>query len=390
MPQSTLPRQLLLLPCLLVSLQARATVPPPANQTWTELKSKREILKQFHQEFDISRSFLNREINQTAKWSVILDVAEARWREVSASGTSRIFDGKDLFVMQEGGNEYVREKLSPKDDLPQPSPYQAHDFDWEKAVETARADCGFTKLKHQCVSLEIPLKRALIPGKGAVRKVLGGSEKAVLDTETGLILSLRLTQVIDDGLHVYQVEQEYVLKRMSYGGTPEEALYHLPPNATIEVKELPLWNAARMKKQLTGKPAQELTLKDIHGQIIRLSDFKGKTVLLDFWATWCGPCRSDGPALDKLYQKYGDSNLVIIGISVEEDRSTVENFLSKHPHAYPIALTSENEMPTAYRVGVFPTYIVIDSDGNFASATEGAAGFIDLRKHLKKAGLETD
>ena len=86
-------------------------------------------------------------------------------------------------------------------------------------------------------------------------------------------------------------------------------------------------------------------MTDIQGRPLKLSDLKGKTVLLDFWATWCGPCRADGPALDKLYGKYGDKNLAVIGISVNEDRSVVQKFLAEHPHKYSIALTTENEIP---------------------------------------------
>jgi hypothetical protein len=66
-------------------------------------------------------------------------------------------------------------------------------------------------------------------------------------------------------------------------------------------------------------------------------------------------------------QKYGDKNLMIVGVSVDEDRPVVEKFLTHHPPPYPIVLTTENEIPRPYQMGVFPTYIVIDSDGNFAS-----------------------
>lgn len=81
---------------------------------------------------------------------------------------------------------------------------------------------------------------------------------------------------------------------------------------------------------------------------------------------------------------------MIVGVSVSEDRSIVEKFLKAHPHDFPIVLTTENELPAAYQIGVFPTYIVIDLDGNVASAVEGDQGFSDLRKLLKKAGLEID
>lgn len=163
-----------------------------------------------------------------------------------------------------------------------------------------------------------------------------------------------------------------------------------PPDATEEVKELPRWNANRIKKQLAGKTAPDLVLTDMQGRTIKLSDLKGKTVLLDFWTTWCGPCRSDAPSLDKLYEKYGGKDLAVIGISVDEERPVVQKFLSGHPHQYHIVLTTENEMPRTYQIGVFPTYIVIDADGKVAAASEGAQGFSELRKLLKKAGLEAD
>jgi thiol-disulfide isomerase/thioredoxin len=73
-------------------------------------------------------------------------------------------------------------------------------------------------------------------------------------------------------------------------------------------------------------PAPELAVTDLKGVLVTLSAFKGKTVVLDFWTTWCPPCRADGPALERLYKKYGEKELVIVGISVSEDRTVVEKF----------------------------------------------------------------
>jgi thiol-disulfide isomerase/thioredoxin len=113
---------------------------------------------------------------------------------------------------------------------------------------------------------------------------------------------------------------------------------------------------------------------------------KGKTVLLDFWTTWCPPCLADAPVLDDLYRKYADKNLMILGISVNEDRETVENFLQKHGHNFPVILATENEMPRAYQIGEFPTYSVIDPNGAVNTAFDGDQGFGELRKHLAKPG----
>jgi len=79
-----------------------------------------------------------------------------------------------------------------------------------------------------------------------------------------------------------------------------------------------------------------------------------------------------------------------VGLSVNEDRAIVEKFLKGQPHGFPVVLTSENDLPRPYQIGVFPTYIVIDREGNVSAAVEGEKGFGDLRRLLKKAGLEVD
>jgi len=220
--------------------------------------------------------------------------------------------------------------------------------------------------------------------------MLQGSARIFLDTETGLLLSLRTVEVIENQRGGYQSDVSYLLQRMRYGKPADPSIFQLPSNDMREVKELSRWSAAKIKKQLSGKPAPELAARDLQGKPVALSAFKGKTILLDFWTTWCAPCRADGPALDKLYRRYSEQDLMIVGISVSEERAIVEKFLSEHPHSFPIVLTTANEMPRPYQVGVLPTYIVIDRDGTVTAAVEGDQGFADLRRLLKKAGLEVE
>ena len=81
---------------------------------------------------------------------------------------------------------------------------------------------------------------------------------------------------------------------------------------------------------------------------------------------------------------------MIVGISVSEERGVVENYLKSHPHSFPVVLTSENELPRPYQIGVFPTYMVIDPDGTLTTAVDGDQGFGELRKFLQKAGMEAE
>jgi peroxiredoxin len=377
----------------IVFLVANARGASPAD-AWAEFKVKRDKLSSIHQEFEVTRTFKLAKGDQSSAWQVILDMAGQQWREVSVSGSGRrlkIFDGADLFSMEDKGDEYVRVKGRAKDSDPAPSPYLSEGAEWSKSQIVEHRPCGLAGKSDGCVVLQVRLKpwtRRSDPNNATT--MLEGLARILVDTGTGLVLSLRTGETIQTQKLTYQADTNYVVKRMSYGSPADAKLFQLPSKDMHEVKELSRWNAAKIKKQLAGKPAPDLMVTDINGTKLALSDFRGKTVLLDFWTTWCPSCREDAPALDKLYRKYGDRELTIIGISVSEGRAIVEQFLTTHPHRFPVVLTSENEVPAAYQVGVLPTYIVIEKDGTVASAVEGDQGFGELRTMLKKAGLEVE
>jgi len=364
----------------------------PAARLWDELKEKRTALPSLHQEFEVSRTFKLANSEQSSKVQLVLDMSRGQWREKTISGSStrvRIFDGQELFSFEEGGDEFVRIHHRPKDDLPTPSLFGSGDREWQKVVEADRKPCGFSGKDQICAILDVPLRSSATFDKEAGRIFSHGRERFAMSMDTGLVVSATAVMSVERDRSPYTSQTTYNLKGSSYGGPPNVSLFKMP-DGMHEVKELSKWNAAKIRKQLAGKPAPEMAVTDIQGKHVTLASLKGRTVLLDFWTTWCEACRADGPALDKLYAKYGDQNLEIIAISVSEDRTIVEKFLKEHRHAYPIVLTSENEMPHQFEIGALPTYIVIGEDGDVAGAVEGDQGFSDLRKTLKKAGMEVD
>ncbi len=375
-----------------VSALAYAATPSPAAALWNQLSQKRDALPGLHQEFEFSQTFRTAQAEQASKRTLIVDVSQGAWREQTISGSGayiRVFNGHDLLATEDGSDEFVRIKRKAKDEAPLPAPYALPNADWSKAKEADRGVCKVLGTDHNCVVIDVPLGQRIVPGAPNTFPAMS-TERVVADIETGVLVSARIVEQRYDGSTSYQSDRTYVLKRLTSGTIADATLLSLPTDNMHEVKELSRWSAARMKRQFSGKPAPELNVTDITGKPLSLADFHGKTVLLDFWTTWCPPCRADAPALDKLYKKYSDRDLMIVGISVSEDRPVVEKFLKEHPHSFPIVLTTENEMPRPYEVGAFPTYIVIEKDGTFSSAVEGDQGFSELKKVLRKAGLDVD
>jgi len=100
----------------------------------------------------------------------------------------------------------------------------------------------------------------------------------------------------------------------------------------------------------------------LDGKTYKLSDLKGKVVLIDFWATWCGPCREELPIIEKLHREFKDKNLVVLGIS-NEGRDTIEKFLKNNPLTFPILLDEKGKVAKSYRVVAIPRLLLIDKTG---------------------------
>lgn len=124
-------------------------------------------------------------------------------------------------------------------------------------------------------------------------------------------------------------------------------------------------------------PAWEL--KDLDGKAVKLSDFKGKVVLLNFWATWCPPCRKEIPALIALQNQYKEQGLVVIGVSLDQGgASTVKPFSTRMKINYPLVIGDEKTGAVYGGIQAIPTTFYIDRDGNVAGRQQGdsdQAGF---------------
>ena len=111
--------------------------------------------------------------------------------------------------------------------------------------------------------------------------------------------------------------------------------------------------------------APEFTLNDLNGSPVSLSKFRGKVIYVDFWATWCGPCRQSFPWMQQMNEKYHDLGLEIIAISLDGKKEVINRFLRQTPVSFTILRDRRSEVASKYQVKVMPSSYLIDRDGNF-------------------------
>ena len=126
--------------------------------------------------------------------------------------------------------------------------------------------------------------------------------------------------------------------------------------------------------RVTGTPdAPDLVLTDMAGKKVTLADLKGKVILLNFWATWCPPCREEMPTLETLYQTYKDhKNFVFLSVDSSEPKATVADFLAKNPYHFPVLLDLNGAVSAEYGISAIPTTYLIDPQGKVVAGVRGA------------------
>jgi len=135
--------------------------------------------------------------------------------------------------------------------------------------------------------------------------------------------------------------------------------------------------AALLTALATRSPAPELQLKDIDGKTHSLSALRGKVVLVNFWATWCPPCRREMPSMQRLYEKLPHDNFEILAVDIGEDENTVLTFswMLKPAPAFPLLLDRDSEAMRKWPVQGLPTSFVIDKQGRVALRAVGGRDF---------------
>ena len=180
-------------------------------------------------------------------------------------------------------------------------------------------------------------------------------------------------QVIIDGIPSKLLKGQYVASKMERARSMDEFLLIKEANQKYLVLPEQLKRAEEMEAKLadtkTGVPAVSFSYPDVNGKTVSLKDLKGKVVLVDLWATWCGPCRAEEPYWEKLNEEYAGKPIAFVGISVDSDKDKWLTYM-KEKNAKGLQLHSgvDNVLSKAYKVTGIPRYILIDKTGNLITA----------------------
>lgn len=138
-----------------------------------------------------------------------------------------------------------------------------------------------------------------------------------------------------------------------------------------------------------GEQAPEFTLPNMEGEQVSLSDFRGQVVVINFWATWCPPCREEKPTMEQLYQQKKDDGLVILAVNVEENpHQVVSQYLLQHSYSFPILLDGiKAEVQGLYGVFRYPESYIIDRDGTVVDHIIGGRDWMESSTYGKIESL---
>jgi thiol-disulfide isomerase/thioredoxin len=189
-------------------------------------------------------------------------------------------------------------------------------------------------------------------------------KKLLIEVQEEIAYSLKVPPTAGEAPVEYISKIRQITHALKVDQSVATSLFAFVPPA--DAREQPVQTAGN-RVDLTGKDAPSFRGVSLDGKTYSLETLKGNTVLLDFWASWCGPCIRSMPIVEKLHEDFRAQGLVVLAVDVGENRETVEKFLKTRTIPYPVIMGDEAGIPVAYGVSAFPTFVMIGSDGKIAS-----------------------
>jgi len=138
---------------------------------------------------------------------------------------------------------------------------------------------------------------------------------------------------------------------------------------------------------IVGAQAPDFALLDLEGELVRLTDLRGQPILINFWATWCGPCRLEMPIMQQRFEEFGDQGLIVLAVNFDEPQSIVQAFNSEIGLTFPILLDPGAEVQRLYRMRGYPASFFVDQDGIIQAHHVGLMTEDQLDENLALIGI---
>jgi thiol-disulfide isomerase/thioredoxin len=169
-----------------------------------------------------------------------------------------------------------------------------------------------------------------------------------------------------------------------FSGVPVKEIYSMFRKVfVLAVMVMAMLFGCTSRNETSSASASDFTLQDLNGKTVKLSDFKGKPVLIDFWATWCPPCRDSIPEIVKLHKTYSGKGLVVLGISLDGgDWDSVRSFATQSGITYPV-LKGTEEVVSRFQVRTIPLLVILNKEGKPVKRYLGVGGDDELEKDVK-------
>lgn len=206
------------------------------------------------------------------------------------------------------------------------------------------------------------------------------------DPRSGLVIKSSVTTLNEQNGMEMEGTMTSAITSFTLNGKPAEELFTYTPVAGTRVVDS--FDRLLNPDSMVGEMAPEIAFTTFSGETVNLSDYRGKVVFLDFWATWCGPCRMEMPHIQTLHDEMQASGEVVFLGASNEDQKTIQGWLEKNPYTFKIVMVKPEDAQTKFKVSSIPAGFVIDRQGKIAAHMIGAQSEKQLREALKKGGVE--
>ncbi|HET6842200.1 MAG TPA: TlpA disulfide reductase family protein [Candidatus Angelobacter sp.] len=310
-------------------------------------------------------------------------------------GSMRMSDGKTTWEYVAWVHQYTAKPAGSGSDMAGDTPRMPANY-VKQYQQLAGKAASARLLREETLSLEgknvkcAVVEVALKDDPAAKQKSEAPLHTFWIDRERALVLEEMWETKIEAMGAPYQTRNTVIYQSIHIGSPADTGLFAFtPPPEAIQVDDMSFGTSPK-RAAMAAQPGAGATLATLDGKKVSLDDFKGKPVLLDFWATWCVPCRKTSPLIEKIGSSYSSKGLVTMAVDFGEEASVVKGYLAHNPSSLTNLVDPDNTVAGLFHVNSIPQFILISKEGKVVYQSDDSVGDIEakLRAALKAEGLE--